>query len=173
MNARYVALIFAAGLMVGSCSKKPTPAKPEPTPSREKSEPEEKENEEQPREEEIAEDCVAFVRATKIVPVDGGVDCPGCPGAGSEVLSFRRMRVDGVFCPGPACEVTVILSVSFNSGLRGKIGGGLTGWIPEEQRVGYLNGRAPAGEQDYRVKVIYQRNGEEWRAIEFDRADPK
>jgi len=166
LNARWCALIFAAVLVAASCSEKPTPSKAE-------SETERTENEQQPREEEIAEDCVAFVRATKIVPAEGGADCPGCSGEGSEVLSFRQMRVDRIACSSTACEVTVTLHASFNSGLRGTIGGGLTGWIPEQQRLEYLNGQAPEGEQDYRVKINYQRKGEGWRAIEFDRADPR
>ena len=166
MNARFTALIFAAGFIAASCSEKSAPSKAE-------SDTERTENEQQPREEEIAEDCVAFVRATKIVPAASGADCPSCPGGGSEALSFRQMRVDRISCSGTACEVTVTLHASFNSGLRGTIGGGLTGWIPEQQRLEYLNGQAPEGEQDYRVKINYQRKGEGWRAIEFDRADPR
>ena len=160
MNAGSAALILLASLVIASCSEKP------------KAESESKESESQPREDEIAEDCVAFVRATKVVPAQTpGADCPGCSNDGSEALTFRQMHTDRISCSAAACEVTVTLRASFNSGPGGTISGGLTAWVPPEHRQEYLNGRAPEGEQLYRVKIIYKRTGEEWRAIEFDKAD--
>ena len=155
MNARRAALILVAGLVIASCSEKPKS--------------ESKESESQPREDEIAEDCVAFVRATKVAPAQA--ECAGCSNEGAEVLAFQQLHTDRVSCSAAACEVTVTLRASFNSGTKGTISGGLTGWIPPEQRQNYLNGRTPEGEQVYRVKIIYKRTGEEWRAIEFDKAD--
>jgi hypothetical protein len=61
--------------------------------------------------------------------------------------------------------------VVFNSGPAGTITGGLTAWIPQEQRLQYSNGHAPEGEQVYRVKITYKRTEDTWRAIEFDKAD--
>jgi len=154
-----VAIVFAAGLAVGACSEKP------------RSESATQENEAQPREDEIAEDCVAFVHATKIVPANP--NCAGCSGDAREALAFRQMRVDRISCSGTACEITVTLRAAFNPGPRGTMSGGLTGWIPEQERLAFLNGQGPEGEQDYRVKINYQQRGGAWRAIEFDRADAK
>ena len=159
MNARCAALVFATAIVIASCSQKP------------KTETESRENESQPREDEIAEDCVTFVRATKVVPAQTpGADCPGCS-EGAEVFTFRQMHTDQISCSTAACEATVTLQVSFNPETKGTIGGGLTAWIPPEERQEFLNGHAPAGEQVYRVKIVYKRTGEEWKAIEFDRAD--
>jgi hypothetical protein len=165
MNARRAALLFAASLIFASCSEKPEPSKSE-------SEVEAKESEEKPREDQVAEDCVAFVRATKTVP-ETAADCPGCSGQGAEVLAFREMRMERISCSGQSCELTVTLRAVFNPAPAGTISGGLTAWIPQEQRLQYLNGHAPEGDQFYRVKIIYKRTGAAWRAIEFDRADIK
>jgi hypothetical protein len=102
------------------------------------------EAETQPREDEIAEDCVTFVRATKVIPAQTpGADCAGCSKEGSEVLTFRQMRTDRVSCSANSCEVRVTLRASFNPGPGGTVTGGLTAWISQEQRQGYLNGHAP------------------------------
>ena len=159
MNARWAALLFVAGLMAASCSEKP------------RSESASEENEAQPREDEIAEDCVAFVRATKIVPATA--ECAGCAGDTREALAFRQIRVDRISCSAAACEITVALWAAFTPGPGGTISGGLAGWISSEQRQAYLSGHTPEGEQIYPVKIIYQRRGENWHAIEFDRADLK
>ena len=159
MNARWAALIFVAGLMAASCSEKP------------RSESDGEENDAPPREDEIAEDCVAFVRATKIVPPTP--ECAGCTGDTREALAFRQMRVDRISCSAAACEIAVTLRAEFIPGPGGTISGGLAGWISSQQRQAYLSGHTPEGEQLYPVKIIYQRRGDDWRAIEFDRADLK
>jgi hypothetical protein len=166
MSARRAAVYIAAGLFTVSCSEKPAPLEPQ-------TEVGEKENEEQPREDKIAEDCVTFLQATKVVPQAPAADCPGCAGEGSQVLAFRQMQVDRMSCAANSCEITVTLQAVFNSGPAGTISGGLTGWIPQEQRLQYLNGHPPEGDQFYRVKIIYKRTGQAWRAIEFDKADPQ
>ena len=150
MNVRYAPLLCVAMLAFAVCASQS------------------KETESQPREDEIAEDCVAFVRATKVVPAQA--ECVGCANDGVEALSFRQMHTDRISCSAAACEVIVTLRASFNAGTRGTISGGLSAWIPPEQRQEYLNGRAPGGEQVYRVKITYKRTGEDWRAIEFDKA---
>jgi hypothetical protein len=159
-------LLFAASLIAASCSEKSAPLKPE-------SEVATKENGQQPREDEVAEDCVALLRATKIVPPVPGADCPGCSANGAEVLAFRQMRMDRISCSANSCEIAVTLRVAFNPAPAGTITGGLTAWISQEQRLEYLHGHPPEGEQVYRVKIIYKRTGEAWRAIEFDKADPQ
>src|SRR3954447_4111281 len=63
-------LIVIATLLTASCSEKPAASKTEV-------ERERTEGEQQPREDEIAEDCVAFVRATKLAPPAPDADCPG------------------------------------------------------------------------------------------------
>jgi hypothetical protein len=167
-NARRAAILFAASLLTASCSEKPAPAKSQP-----ESEVQTKENDEQPRDDEVAEDCVAFLRATKVVPPAAGADCPGCSAKGAEMLAFRQIKVDRISCAPASCEITVTLRAAFNPAPAGTIAGGLTAWISPEQRQQYLDGHPPAGEQVYRVKIIYHRTGESWRAIEFDKADPQ
>jgi hypothetical protein len=81
------------------------------------------------------------------------------------------MQMDGISCSGDTCTVLLTVAVLFNPGAGERIAGGLTAWISPEQRSEYLSGRPPSGEQTYRVKVIYKRRGEFWRAVEFDRAD--
>lgn len=160
-------VVLAAGL-IAACSDK---AEDERHASRaELSE----ENEQQPHEDEVAEDCVAFVRATKVVPAPAGnAECPSCPPDGIEVLRFQSMKTDRTSCSATACEVEVTIRASFNPGAGESIGGGLTAWILPEQRSAYLRGEVPPGEQAYRVKITYKRAGEMWRAIEFDRVDPQ
>jgi hypothetical protein len=164
MNVRWSALIFGAALVMASCSRKAEPAKAE-------TQAEEKEDEQQPHEDEIAQDCVAFVGATKVVPQAPRSDCRECSTEGSNLLAFRQMLMERISCSAGTCQATVTLRVAFNPGPAGAISGGLTGWIPQEQRLQYLNGDPPKGEQVYRVKIIYRRTGKAWRAIEFDKAD--
>lgn len=159
VKTRSAAVLGLVGLVVASCSERP------------RSESTRKETESQPREDEIAEDCVAFVRATKIAPASS--DCAGCSGDGREALAFRQMRMDRISCGAAACEVAVTLRVVFNPASGGTISGGLTGWISPEQRQQLLSGRTPEGEQVYPVKIIYRRRGDEWHAVEFDRAELK
>lgn len=175
MSARCAAIVLAASLITGSCSEKPTPEKPKPEAeikAADKEEAEKEETDEQPHEDEIAEDCVAFLRATKLLPKTAATDCPGCSAQGTEVLAFRQVRRDRISCSSAdTCEVVVTLRAVFNPAPAGTISGGLTAWIPQEQRLQYLNGQPPEGEQVYRVKIIYRRTGEGWRAIEFDKAE--
>src|SRR4051812_4271986 len=146
MSARSAFLILAVGLLTASCSEKPAPAKAERT-----------ESEQPPREDEIAEDCVAFVRATKVASATPGSDCPGCAAEGAEVLAFREMKLEQISCSADCCQVSVTVRAVFNEGPAGAITGGLTAWISPEQRLEYAKGRAPEGEQVYRVKIIYKR----------------
>lgn len=171
MSVRSAFLILAVGLLAASCSEKPAPVKA--VQETERTETERTETEQQPREDEIAEACVAFVRATKVVPQAPASDCPGCSAQGSELLAFRQMRMERVSCTADSCEITVTLRAFFNRTPAGTITGGLTAWISPEQRLQYLNGHPPEGEQAYRVKIIYKRTSEGWRAIEFDKADPQ
>jgi hypothetical protein len=83
------------------------------------------------------------------------------------------MRVDRISCTAASCEVTVTLRAVFNPGPGGTISGGVTAWISSEQRQQVRSGHTPEGEQVYPVKIIYKRRGQEWRAIEFDRAELK
>ena len=177
MKIRRAALIVVAGIITASCSEKSAPDREKhsstPEATREPgSEVAEGEDERQPREDEIEEDCVAFVRSTKVVPAQAPTaDCPGCPAEGAEVLTFRQMKTDRISCSGDTCTVLVTIRVSFKPGAGERIAGGLTAWISPEQRSEYLSGRTPSGEQAYRVKITYKRRGEAWRAAEFDRAD--
>ena len=170
-----VSLIVAAGIIIVSCSEKSTrdregnSSTPEATraPAAEVAE---AEDERQPREDEIAEDCVSFVRSTKVVSTKAlAADCPGCPAGGTEMFAFRQMKTERVSCAGDTCTVLVTLVVVFNPGAGEAIAGGLTAWISPEQRSEYLSGKTPPGEQSYRVKITYKRRGAGWRAAEFDR----
>ena len=140
--SRCAVVLCLVGLVVASCSEKP------------RSESAGNESEAQPREDEIAEDCVAFVRATKIAPASS--ECAGCSAETREALAFRQMRIDRFSCSAGSCEVTVTLRAAFNRGLAGTISGGLAAWITPEQRQQVLNGHAPEGEQVYPVKIIYK-----------------
>jgi hypothetical protein len=176
MKIRRAALIVVAGIISASCSEKSAPDREKQSGPAEAtrapaSEVAEAEDELQPREDEIAEECVAFVRSTKVVPAPAPTaDCPGCPAGGAEVLMFRQMKTDRISCSGDTCTVLVTISVSFRPGTGERIAGGLTAWISPEQRSEYLSGRTPSGEQAYRVKITYKRRGERWRAVDFDRA---
>jgi hypothetical protein len=167
MNTRRAALIFVAGIMTASCSEKSAP-------DREVRESEVETKELRPDQDKIAEDCVAFVRSTKVVVPGRGVstDCPGCPAGGTEMLVFRNMKTDTVSCSGDTCTLVVTIFAVFNPGSGETVAGGLTAWIPPEQRSAYLSGRTPSGEQVFRVQITYKRRGGEWRAVEFDRSEP-
>ncbi len=130
------------------------------------------ENELQPPEDEIGEDCVAFLRSTKTVPVNGANgDCPQCPAVteAAEVLKFDAIRVDRVARSESTCEVIVTIHATFNPSTRESIAGGLTAWISPREKAQYLQGETPSDQQIYKVKVIYRRDRKGWRAIEFDR----
>jgi hypothetical protein len=176
MKIRRAVLIVVAGIITASCSEKSAPDREKHSSTSEAtrapgSEVVKGEDELQPREDEIGEDCVAFVRSTKVVPAQAvTADCPGCPAAGAEALAFRQMKTDRISCSGDTCTVLVTISASFNPGTGERIAGGLTAWISPEQRSEYLSGRTPSGEQVYRVQITYKRRGNAWRAVEFDRA---
>ena len=170
INIRRAALIFVAGIITASCSEKPAPDR-EKDASEALRESEVKTEELQPGEDKIGEDCVAFVRSTKVVPARAAsADCPGCPAGGTDVLVFRHMKTDSVSCSDDTCTVLVTIRAVFNPGAGETIAGGLTAWIPPEQRSAYLSGHTPSGEQAYHVQITYKRRGEAWRAVEFDRA---
>jgi hypothetical protein len=172
MNIRRAALIVVAGIMTASCSEKSAPDREKDANTSEAPRESEAETEElQPDEDKIAEDCVAFVRSTKVVPARAAsTDCPGCPAGGTDMLSFRHMKTDSVSCSGDTCAVVVTIRAVFNPGAGETVAGGLTAWIPPEQRSAYLSGRTPSGEQEYRVQITYKRRGGAWKAVEFDRA---
>jgi hypothetical protein len=176
MKIRRAALMVVAGIVVASCSKKSAPDREKHSNTSEatresKSVAAKGEEERQPGKDEIAEDCVAFVRATRIVPAQARTtDCPGCPAAGGEVLAFRQMKADRISCSGDTCTVLVTIRAVFNPGTGERIAGGLTAWISPEQRSEYLSGRTPSGEHEFRVQITYKRRDEKWRPIEFDRA---
>jgi hypothetical protein len=177
INIRRVALIFAAAIITPSCSEKSAPDQTKDSNTSEArhelargSEAETGEDERQPGEDEIAEDCAAFVRFTKVVSARAAAtDCPGCPAGGTAVLAFRGMKTDAVSCSGDTCTVVVTIRAVFNPGSGETVTGGLTAWIPPEQRNAYLSGHTPSGEQAYRVRITYKRRGAAWRAVEFDR----
>lgn len=178
MNIRRAALIFVAVIISASCSEKSVPDRErnadEAAHEPRQSEVERAEDELQPPDDQISEDCVAFVRSTKVVPAGAAsADCPGCPVRGTDALSFRHVKTDQVSCSGDTCNVLVTIRAVFNPGSGQTFAGGLTAWIPPEQRAAYLSGQTPSGEQTYRVKITYKRRGEEWRAVEFDRAPVK
>jgi len=175
MNCPRPALIFIASILIASCSEKASSKKEHAKESEVRrspaSEPE-KEKELQPREDEIAEDCVAFLRATKVVPArNQKADCPDCAEKGAEVLAFQQFQIDRISCSADTCEVAVTIRATFNPGAGETITGGLTAWLSPEQRTAYLNGHPPPGQQSYRVKVTYKWTGTNWRAAEFDKAD--
>lgn len=185
MNIRRVALIFLAGVITASCSEKSgvdsnqnsqtKEAKPSPevaASKEERGDRSEAKGELQPLDDEIAEDCVAFLRSTKTVPANGAkADCPQCPvnPEEKEVLKFDAIQVDRVTLSESTCEILVTIHATFNPSTRESIAGGLTAWISPEQRAKYLEGEVPSGPQVYKVKVIYRRSGKRWRAVEFDR----
>ena len=179
MNFRCVVLLFVAA-MIASCSEKSAPDRHNDgntsqahneTVRESKTEDEEREGELQPPEDKIGEDCVAFVRSTKVIPAQAARrDCPGCPAGGTDVLSFRQMKTDSVSCSGDTCTIVVAVRAVFNPGAGETIAGGMTAWIPPEQRTAYLRGQTPAGEQLYRIQITYKRGAAGWKAIEFDRA---
>ncbi|HEX8078359.1 MAG TPA: hypothetical protein VF511_11135 [Chthoniobacterales bacterium] len=80
------------------------------------------------------------------------------------------MKTDAVSCSEATCTVVASIRVVFNRGSGETIAGGLTGWIPPEERSAYLGGQTPSGERDYRVQITYKRRAAGWRAVEFDRA---
>jgi hypothetical protein len=171
MHIRCVALILVGGIITISCPEKSAIEKHSKVERESELAVAKEDDESQPHAEEIEEHCVAFVRSTRVVSAQAPTaDCPGCPPSGAEVLAFRQMKTGRISCLGDTCTVLVTIRVSFNPGAGERMAGGLTAWISPEQRSAYLSGQTPSGEQAYRVQITYKRRGEEWRAIEFDRA---
>ncbi|MEP6604111.1 MAG: hypothetical protein ABJB69_09205 [Spartobacteria bacterium] len=174
MNIARVTLIFAA-LIAISCSEKSVPGpnekiKPSQEIAAQSSEAKE-ESELAPPEDEIAEDCVAFLRSTKTVPANpANADCPQCDAnaEAKEVLKFDSIKVDRTKCSESTCEIDVTIRATFNPSPPGVIAGGLTGWISPERRAQYSHGQTPSGAQTYQVKVTYRRAATGWRAVEFN-----
>lgn len=169
INVRRAALIFVAGIITASCSEKSAPNQEK---NANASEVETTEGgDEQPEDDQIAEDCAAFVRSTKVVPARAAsTDCPGCPAGGTPILAFRGMKTDSVSCSDDTCTVVVTIRAVFSPGSGETVSGGLTAWLPPEQRSAYLSGHTPSDEQTYRARITYKRRGTAWRAVEFDRA---
>jgi hypothetical protein len=172
MNIRSAIIICVAGLITASCSKKlaSTPKGNSNETERSPAESAAAEAEQPPQGDEIAEDCAALVRSTKVVPSQGPKgNCPTCPAAGSEALSFREAKTECVSCAGETCTAVVTIHAVFNPAAGEAMAGGLTAWIPPEDRIAYLNGEVPAGEQQYHVQITYRRRGGGWRVVDFDR----
>ena len=168
-------IVFVASAVTASCDRKPDTARANDSPKEHaQSSEKETEDERQPREDEIAEHCVAFVRATKVVPARSpSDDCPDCAATAEagELLTFQEFRVDRISCSDDTCTAIVTIRATFNPTPPGPVAGGLTAWLSPEQRNGYLTGHPPTGEQAFPVKVIYKRNAKGWRPVEFDKAD--
>jgi hypothetical protein len=175
MNIRRAAIIFVAGIITVSCSEKSAPDRDKnasEAPVELARESEAETDELRPDEDQIAEDCVGFVRSTKVVPARAATtDCPECPVGGTEVFAFRNMKTEAVSCNGDTCTAVVTVRAVFNPGAGETFAGGLTAWISPEQRSAYLSGHTPSGEQTYRVQIIYKRRADGWQAIEFDRSE--
>jgi hypothetical protein len=168
--------LISLALLTAACSRKSdSDRKDRSDKTREKdsevaNSPEREENESQPPEDEIVEDCHALTWLTKAMPAKTtSADCPQCPASaeGTEVLKFQGAKVDRVSCVGGTCEVAASIHASFNPSKGGTITGGLTGWIPPEQRDQYSLGQTPPGEQVYHLKITYGREGERWRLVDF------
>ncbi len=179
MNIPRAVFMALATLTTASCSEKSAPDREgatsaTPHESRQGTPAEVAKRGEQPDQRNIGQDCVALVRSTKAVPArTRSADCPECPAAGTDVLTFRHATTDSVTCSGDACTVVVTIHADFNPGSGETMAGGLTAWIPVEQRTAYLSGQTPSGEQSYRVQITYHRRDGLWQAVEFDRAPVK
>src|SRR5947207_48163 len=144
MNNRPVILVLAASIIAASCSKKSDQNRKQNSQAEERANPQpverssvpepkaaeaEGESELQPAEDEIAQDCVAFLRSTRTVPINRPKgDCPHCPSntEGTEVLKFNDIRIDRVARSEGTCEVDVTIHATFNPSPGESIVGGLT-----------------------------------------------
>jgi len=169
--------LIALVLLAAACSRRSDPDRKDKSDKTSEHEsgvansPEREEKESQPSEDNIVEDCLAFVWLTKAMPAKttSAADCPECPSSaeGTQVLKFQAAKVDRASCVGGTCEVAVSIHASFNPSKGGTITGGLTGWIPLEQREQYSRGQTPPGEQVYRLNITYRQEGERWRLVDF------
>ena len=164
MNIRRTILILVLGFLTASCSerwvteKERTPGEPlrDARTLQERGE-----SEQPPSDDQVAEDCLAFVRATKVVSAGKPVtDCLGCPSEGTDLLSFPQANTDAMTCSDDTCTALVTIRAVFNPASGDTLSGGLTGWISPEQRTGYFSGKVPSGEQEYRVKITYKRRAQ-------------
>ncbi len=179
MNVHRAALILAASIITASCSEKSAADREKnvnasKAPSEMVGESEMKAAEDggesQPDKDDIEEDCARFVGSTKVISAQSAAtDCPGCRAEGTAVLAFRGVKTDSVSCSGDTCTVVVTIRAVYNPGSGERFSGGLTAWIPPEQRNAYSSAHAPSGEQTYRVQITYKHRGATWRAVEFDR----
>jgi hypothetical protein len=193
INILRVALISLAALVTGSCSKqsdsgskevservKPSQkiADHERTNDHESEQSDQaavtsaeaEESKSQPSADDFVEDCYAFVWLTKATLTRKmSAECPQCPSTEEaiHVLKFEGAKVERVSCTEETCAVAVSIRASFNPSKGGTISGGLTGWIPPEQREQYSRGQTPPGEKAYHVKIIYRRKQGKWRPVEF------
>jgi hypothetical protein len=128
------------------------------------------EPERQPSRDEIIDGCLAFVAATRSASAKKDGTCATCPGAGESKDVFKPVGMDvtQISCSGNRCEVNATIRVTFNPSTGQAITGGLVGWVSPEQRNQWLHGETPSGEQVYHVKITYVREGDHWRAIEFE-----
>ena len=193
INILRLALILLPALLMGSCSKQPdsdsTGASEKVRPSQEIADRERandrdsaqpgqakmasvegEASESQPSTDDIVEDCFAYVWLTKAtLGRTKSAECPQCPSTEESihVLKFEGAKVERVSCTEETCEVAVSIRASFNPSKGGTISGGLTGWIPPEQREQYARGQTPPGQKAYHVKVIYRRKQGRWRPVDF------
>lgn len=177
---RFVFLLAVAlTFPLASCSKKSAPDK---TDAREVDRGEKTENDAEeakgesegaPEPNDIGEDCVAFLRATRAVPADrASGDCVGCSTNDyPEVLKFTTFEVGKISTSKDRCTVEVKIHAEFNPSTGGTIAGGLVGWIAPEERKQYTAGITPKGPQVYAVTVTYSRTRGVWRPVEFARTD--
>src|SRR3954447_3310364 len=114
MSLSRAAIVVAAAVLTAACSEKSNPDLVKNSPAELKTESAENENDREPREDEIAEDCVAFVRSTRLVPSQSkNGDCPGCTNEAdaTEPLAFQQFQADRISCSGDTCEIDVTLRV--------------------------------------------------------------
>jgi hypothetical protein len=193
VNILRIALISLAALVTASCSKQSGSGSKEATERAKSSQriadhertndresersdeaevtsAEGEESKSQPSVDDIVQDCYAFVWLTKATLARKmSADCPQCPSTEEaiHVLKFEGAKVERVSCAEETCAVAVSIRASFNPSKGGAISGGLTGWIPPEQREQYSRGQTPPGEKAYHVKIIYRRTEGGWRPVEF------
>jgi hypothetical protein len=130
----------------------------------------EEEGKSRPSADDIVQDCYAFVWLTKATLArKTSAECPQCSSTEEavHVFKFEGVKVERVSCTEETCEVAVSIRASFNPSQGGTITGGLTGWIPPEEREQYSRGQTPTGDKEYHVKIIYRRKEEGWRPVEF------
>jgi hypothetical protein len=126
-----------------------------------------------PDSDQIGEDCVAFLRATRAVsPQKGSGVCPQCPAGDNnpEVFQFQSFKIGKIAAADGSCQVDVVIQARFNPSAGGTISGGLVGWISQGDRKDYAAGKTPTGLRTYRVGVVYRREDSVWQPIEFEQA---